>query len=358
MIIYRIVLTSSIALLAALPAASAQQSLPVISPPGASASSGPILLDVVVDTKSGQPVPNLAQQDFTLLDNKSPRPITSFKVVTPAKEPVEVILFIDAVNTPFSMVAYVRDQTEKFLKANEGTLAYPTTFAVLTDDGVHFDNGFSTDGNQLSDSLEHHESGLRQITRSSQWGGIERLDISLKALHQVVDSAAKLPGRKIILWISPGWPLLSGPYINVYSKDQQHIFSEVVSFSSQLRQTKVTLYNINPVGANESLMSADYYQTFLKGLAKPNDAQFGNLGLQVLAYQSGGLTLEGNNDVAAQIERCLTDANSWYEIAFEPPPPDKPNEYHHIEVKVDQPGLVVRTRTGYYANPVAADTGH
>jgi len=357
MINHKFVLTLSIALLATPPAASAQQSLPVISPPGASASSGSIRLDVVVNTKSGQPVINLAQQDFTILDNKSPRPITSFKVVTPAKEPVEVILFIDAVNTPFSLVAYMRDETEKFLKANEGTLAYPTTFAVLTDDGVQTDNDFSTNGNLLSDSLEHHQSGLRQVTRSSQWGGIERLDISLKALHQLVDSASKLPGRKIILWISPGWPLLSGPDIIQDSRQEQHIFSEVVSFSSQLRQAKTTLYNINPVGATESLLGADYYQNFLKGLAKPSDAQFGNLGLQVLSVQSGGLVFVGSSDVVALIEKSLVDAQSWYQIAFDPRPADKPNEYHHIEIKVDQPGLVARTRTGYYANPIAANPG-
>ena len=57
------------------------------------------------------------------------------------------------------------------------------------------------------------------------------------------------------------------------------------------------------------------------------------------------------------IQKCLADANSWYEIAFDPPPPDKPNEYHHIEVRLDQPGLVARTRTGYYSNPVATGSG-
>ena len=67
---------------------------------GAVIASQQIKLDVVVDTKSGQPVTTLGQQDFTILDNKSPRPITSFKVVTAAQEPVSVILFIDAVNTP------------------------------------------------------------------------------------------------------------------------------------------------------------------------------------------------------------------------------------------------------------------
>lgn len=340
---------------AALPVA-AQQSLPAIAPPGLSSSSQQIHLDVVVDSKSGQLVNYLGQQDFTVFDNKSPRPITSFKVVTPAKEPVEVILLIDAVNTPFNLVASMRDQTEKFLKAHEGALAHPTSVAVLSDNGVQIDNSFAINGNILSDSLERQQIGLREVNRSSQWGASDRLDICIKALHQVVDYGAKLPGRKIILWISPGWPLLSGPRIDLTYKQQQQIFDDVVSLSSRLRQARIALYDVNPIGATESVMASNYYENFLKGLAKPGDAQFANLSLQVLAIQSGGLVSVGNSDVAAMIQKCIADADSWYEITFDPPPPDKPNQYHHIEVRLDQPGLVARTRTGYYSNPVAADT--
>jgi hypothetical protein len=105
------------------------------------------------------------------------------------------------------------------------------------------------------------------------------------------------------------------------------------------------------------VLASNSYENFLKGLAKPGDAQPGNLGLQVLAVQSGGLVFVGNSDVAAMIQKCLGDANSWYEISFDPPPAGKPSEYHHIEVRLDQPGLIVRTRTGYYSNPLAAGAG-
>ncbi|MGB8030930.1 MAG: VWA domain-containing protein [Terracidiphilus sp.] len=355
MTIHRIALTLSIALLVALPTASAQQLQPSTSKPDPSASSERIQLDVVVSAKSGQPVNYLHPQDFTVLDNKSPRPITAFKVVTAAQEPVEVIVLIDAVNTPYEMVSYVRDQTEKFLKANEGTLAHPTTIAVLTDQGVQVTSGLSTNGNALSDVLEHHVIGLRDITRASQWGGNDRLMICLKNLQQLVAYASTLPGRKLILYISPGWPLLSGPAVYLDSRQQQQIFDNVVYFSSQLRQSKIALYDVNPFGVSEPMMAANYYQSFLKGLSKLSDAQYADLSLQVLAVQSGGLTLTSNSDVTGNIQKCIADADSWYEITFDPPPADKPNQYHHIEVRLDQPGLVARTRTGYYSNPIAAN---
>jgi VWFA-related protein len=331
----------------------AQQPSTSAPQPALAPASQQIRLDVVVETKSGQPIINLAQQNFTVLDNKSQRPITAFKVVTPKQEPVEVILFIDSVNTPFSLVSYMREQTEKFLKANEGTLAHPVSIAVLTDKGIQTSTGFSTDGNALSDGLDRQVIGLREITRDSQWGDNERLQICLGALHQLTAYAAKLPGRKLILWISPGWPLFSGPHMDLSIRQEQQIFDEIVDFSTQLRQIDLTLYNINPVGVSGSMEQQEYYKSFMNGVSKPYQSQFGNLGLQVLATQSGGIVFEGNSDVAGLIQKSLVDAQSWYQITFDPLPADKPNEYHHIEVRLDQPGLIARTRTGYYSNPAA-----
>ncbi len=326
-------------------AAPALAQLPSISPPSQS-----FKINVAVDTKSGQPVTGLRQQDFALFDNKTPRPITSFKVVSAAQEPVHVILFLDAVNTPYSLLAYARGNIQNFLKANEGTLAYPTALALLTDQGAQVLNSFTTDGNALNDTLQHQQIGLREINRSSEWSGPERLQICLTAFHQLLGYAANLPGRKIVLWISPGWPLVSGPSVYLTLKEEQQIFGDVVSSYTQFRQADLTLYNVNPVGPGESLDRANYFQTFLKGLARPNDAQLGNLGLQVLSIHSGGLAIESNSDVAAMIQRCLADAQSWYEITFDPPPAEKPNEYHHIEIKLTQRDLVARTLDGYYAN--------
>jgi VWFA-related protein len=344
--IVRRVFTFIATFLCSLSAAPAQQPQPTVSSP-----SDSIKLTVVVDTKASQPVTNLAPQDFTILDNRFQRPITSFKIVSAAEEPVHVILFIDAVNTPFDKVEYVRQGVEKFLRQNEGKLAYPTELAVLTDEGVKTNNVFSTDGNALNDVLEHHEIGLREINRASQWGGQERLQICLNAFHQLLSYSSALPGRKIILWISPGWPLLSGPFAYLDSKQERQIFSTIVSFSAQMRQSNITLYNVNPIGVQESMVRADYYQAFLNGVAKPGEVQFGNLGIQVLAIQSGGLALESSNDVAGNIQKSLSDVQSWYEITFDPSPADKPNEYHQIQIKLDKPGLVARTRTGYYSNP-------
>src|ERR1700733_2944399 len=320
--------------------------------PTAEASSRSIHLNVVVAGKSGSPVVGLQRQDFTLLDNKSPQPFTSFKAVSVVQEPVQVILLIDAVNIDFRRVAYVREEVQKFLRANGGHLAHPTTIAVLTDKGTQMQKDFSSDGNALGASLDHDAIGLRQITRSTGiWGANDRVQISLTAVRQLTAYAASVPGRTVVLWVSPGWPLLSGARIQLDSKQQQQIFGDVITFSTQLRQANVTLYNINPLGPGENLLRADYYQDFVKGVSKSDQTDLADLSLQVLAAQSGGLVLEGDSDVAGLLTRCFEDTSSWYEITFDPPPAERPNEYHSIAITVDKPGLTARTRTGYYSQP-------
>ena len=315
--------------------------------------SGPstVLLNVVVSPRSGEPVSGLTQADFSVLDNSSPATISSFKQVTAAQEPVSVILVIDAVNIDFERVAYAKGQVEKFLRASEGHLAQRTTLAVLTDRGLELEKAFTNDGNLLSNTLESHTTGLREITRGSGfWGADERVQISLTGARQLTAFAASVPGRKIVLWVSPGWPLLSGVRVDLTTKQQQQIFANVVAFSQQLQKANVTFYNVNPLGPTESLFRSDYYTNFVKGVSKPSQTDLADLSLQVLAVQSGGLALN-SNDVAGNLAQCLRDVQSWYELTVTVPPGETSAEYNHLQVKLDKPGLTARTRDGYYAQP-------
>jgi VWFA-related protein len=154
-----------------------------------------------------------------------------------------------------------------------------------------------------------------------------------------------------VIWISPGWPLLSGPNVNLSQREQEHIYSTVVGYSTAMREGDVTLYSVNPLGAGESLLREDYYQNFLQGVSKPRQTDLADLSVQVLAMQSGGQVMN-STDLQDAIRKCLADADSWYELRLDPAHAEQANEYHHIEVRVDRPGLKVGTRDGYYQQPV------
>jgi VWFA-related protein len=316
-----------------------------------------ISLDVVVTDKSGKPVPGLQQQDFTLLDDKQPQTILSFRATDlamndtskAADSPLQAILLVDAVNTSFHSVSYERLQLQKFLQKDEGKLSIPTSLVILTDTSQG-QSAATLDGNALVDTLNSNQSGLRDIGRSQGfYGGADRVQISLGTLEKLASHLATQPGRKLLIWISPGWPLLSGPGVELSANNQEWLFQNVVSLSTELREARITLYSVDPLGMDEALGRTFYYESFLKGVGSANKVQNGNLALQVLAAQSGGRVLTSSNDIANSIASCLVDAKAFYTLSFDSPPADHANEYHSLQVKIGKPGLTARTRTGYYA---------
>ncbi len=309
-----------------------------------------VALSVVVTGSSKAPVSGLPQSAFTLLDNGKPQALTSFRAVDSKSEPVKVLIVVDAVNIGFSRLSYARDQIESFLQLNDGQLAQPTSLAIFTDTSTQALPGYTTDGNALGANLKKQTIGLRDLRRSSGFEGAEeRLELSLRTLRALLAEQANVPGRKVILWVSPGWPLLSGPGVQLSSKESTGLFGEVVALSTQMRNAGVTLYAVDPLGAEQSPASIFYYQVFVKGARTPGDVAPGDLGLQVLAVQSGGLALSGSNDVRGLLQKAVDDTKNFYELSYTPPPSEAPGEYHRIEVQVAGPRVTARTRQGFYS---------
>jgi VWFA-related protein len=263
--------------------------------------------------------------------------------------PLQAILLVDAVNTSFRSVGYERQELQKFLQKDDGKLSLPTSLLILTDTSQGQSQP-TLDGNALVETLNSNQSGLRTIGRSQGfYGGADRLQISIGTLEKLTSHLATQPGRKLLIWLSPGWPLLSGPEVQLSAKNQAWLFQTVVGLSTDLRDARITLYSVDPLGMEEGMGRTFYYETFLKGVSSANKVQNGNLALQVLAAQSGGRVLTSSNDIAKLITSCLEDSRAFYTLSFDSPPADHANEYHSLQIKISRPGLSARTRTGYYA---------
>jgi hypothetical protein len=61
--------------------------------------------------------------------------------------------------------------------------------------------------------------------------------------------------------------------------------------------------------------------------------------------------LNPSNDLAGEFDKCIEDAAPYYTLSFDPPRPEKPDEYHDLKVQIAKPGLTARTSTGYYDQP-------
>jgi len=140
--------------------------------------------------------------------------------------------------------------------------------AYLTDSGISIGKASSRDGNALITDLNQKEPALHTITRSQGfYGAADRQQLSLNALKQLLNYETARPGRKLVIWISPGWPLLTGPDVELTPKNQQWVFNTIVGLSDGLRQARITLYQIDPLGmADAGEWRTSYYEEFVKGV--------------------------------------------------------------------------------------------
>jgi VWFA-related protein len=335
--------------------AAASPAAPQPSPtaPAPKSAEGRIRLDVVVTDKSGKPVPGLELKDFTLLDNNQPAKILSFHAFDDAAQkprpPVEVILVIDTVNIAHQPVTSVRQEIERFLRQNDGHLALPVSLFVMTNKGMDAQRMPSVDGNALAATTDQLDDRLRSIGQAGgEWGAIERADFSVRMLMTIADAEAKKLNKKLLIWAGSGWPLLFSPNIDVSPEGLRTNFDKIVRLSNSLREARIFVYSIS---LGEPSPGTFLYESFLKGVKSANQADPPKLGLKVLAVHSGGAVFGPDNDMAAQINRCVQDAQAFYTLSFDPPPAAHANEYHDLKVTIAQPKLTARTSTGYYNQP-------
>lgn len=238
---------------------------------------------------------------------------------------MEVVLVIDAVNVEARELAIEREEIKRFLKTDKGRLAYPTTFAVLTETGIQLHLGSSRDGKAISNALDHSRIPARSTGRDTDRGATASFESSFVGFAQVVAEERERSGRKLIVWLSPRWPMHSNPQI-----------------SRPFQEGQITLYMVDPSGTAD--LEPGLEDTPVNRI-RPADT----------ATQSGGLALHPGNDMASAMRRCVADARTYYEISFNPATADRPNEYHHLEIRVAKPGLTARTRQGYYSQPPRAE---
>ncbi|WP_348264430.1 VWA domain-containing protein [Telmatobacter sp. DSM 110680] len=317
-------------------------------------AEGKIKLDVVVDDGAGKPVLELQPWDFKVFDNNRVRKVLSFRaydgVTVMPDPPVEVILVMDTLNLPFQQVAFVRGEVDQFLRQNGGKLKQPLTLVLLTDAGIRFQPRPSTDGNAIASVVDGIKGSVSVINSAMGGDGyVERFQRSAKAMDNIAQNEARKPGRKLLIWVGPGWPILNRPSDGYSDREQRRNFDNIVELSTALRQARITAYSVAPSSA--ATPNTLLYKSFLNPVKTYRDADFGNMALKVLVTQTGGKILGPDNDLAGQISRCIEDANAFYRISFDPPAAVHADEYHDLRVTVDKPETMVRTSSGYYNQP-------
>jgi VWFA-related protein len=335
-----------------------------------------IILNVQVADAAGKAITGLQQGDFTLYDNDQPRTLAAFSMVhgdSPA--PPHVILVLDAVNNYSKSVRSSEREVERFLKDGDGPLAYPVSIGVFA--GASIDVGqASRDRDALLADLRSRAGDLHStgcLTQQDQAEGMQNRNLgagvgggyraetaqmltclnarfisSVMAVQRLAEAQVNIPGRVILIWIGAGWPELTN---RSFAPDppelKQRFFDQLVNLSMALREAQVT---VDAVASPDELPypAAPPDTSFFDGVTTPDGVKAGNLGLHALAHETGGHIMANGRDLAQQIEACMADVESYYVLSFDAPPAAGFGEYHSLAVKVDKPGLEVRTTTLYY----------
>ncbi len=316
-----------------------------------------IHLDVLVKDKAGLPLPGISQQALTVLDNGQPQKLISFTPVATRDDPsaVHVLIVMDMINPGYDSVTWGREQLSEYLKQEGGSLRHLTSIAAMTEDGLKMMSGSTTDGNSLQAEFQKFATDLRPVTQQAGWQGLEQLlQQSLQQFTQILAIEQTRPGRKLVLFITPGWPMLGwwGSQQDLNSVQQD--FNVIVAITNAIRDARTVIYRLDPFeigGVHAGAQDPFYYEDFLQPLTDPKKATFPFLGLGVFAVHSGGRVLVTGHDVTSEINNALSDAGTYYELAYAAPQGGGPNQYHAINVRVNQPGATAQTLNGYYADP-------
>lgn len=222
---------------------------------------------------------------------------------------------------------------------------------------------------------------------------------TVESLRRLVDGMASLPGRKSVIILSNDLPLALPEYDNGLGMNSISMIgttmplgsmadrmrrlvdaamrASVVFYAIDTRLLATSIRGLPGTGGEleQSLPNLGTSPNFTsnqslsrgpgKGgtvpIADPQvgsaNYQFAHGGGMFLASQTGGLMLSDANDIGYAIGQVLNDSNSYYllgfsppEEAFEPYENGKP-KFHRITVKVNKPGIVVRSRSGFFGVP-------
>ena len=305
-------LRNSAILLAALTlfcAAPAVEKLPAQEPSGAvfRTDTRLVVLHATVVDKKGNLVTDLPQSAFTVLENNTQQDIKLFRR---EDVPVSMGLIIDNSGS-------MRDKRQKVESAAlalvEESNPEDEIFIVNFNDEAYLDVDFTNDVKKMEDGL----------TRIDSRGGTAMRDALSMSIDHLLENAKK--DKKVLLVVTDGNDNTSGTTLEkLVHKAQQ---SEVLVFTIGL--------------LNEE---------------QKRERKRARRALDALTKASGGLAYypEEVTSVEEIAIKVAHEIRNQYVIAYSPSNQELDGSYRRIQVKVKGQGKpIARTRSGYYASPVA-----
>ncbi|HSO23138.1 MAG TPA: VWA domain-containing protein [Chondromyces sp.] len=371
-------------------------------------------LVVSVTDGDGNPVTDLTMDDFEVYQDGRLKPITNFQVYTedvikqyyasaptllpdaetPATEvsgfeprPVYLVMYVDHYNLNPLDRNRVLSQMERFVRENVkppvqmmvvSRLQTPQVIQDFTSDSAQVieelrgmgklsANRASLERNrgdivQTMQSRENNPSNLNDpmLVRSQIKNLIQEETVSLQsslgALREIITMLSGLEGKKAILYLSNGLPMVPGidlfeTYASTYrddsaiaeavSYDQSRLFDSIVAAANA---QDVTFYTIDAGGLRAAgVATAEYTDSENMRAASIGRQNYLDT-LRFIADGTGGLAIIDTNDVRTRLDRVEQDLYTYYSIGY-PLQHSGTDKVHDIKVRLPaHPDYEVRYR--------------
>jgi VWFA-related protein len=363
----------------AMVARQAQRPQPSQPPPTFRAAIDIIHLDVSVLDRNRRPVRGLTPADFTVLDNGVPQPVSVFSAIDIPDAPPPSAPWMRDVAPDVGTNDTVQDRRLFLILIDDATIQSdlgaqrnvrsiaarvidrlgPSDLAavIFTRDNRNSQD-FTADRARLLAATEKFSGGFRDL---SGVGGMDDLYFmySVNVVENAIDVFSTLPDRrKSIVYIGQGVPVnpeLLAPQIpGLPGENAPPSVSALMSGSLMSRLTaqmrkaferagraNVSIYTVDACGlrAPPPPRAPGIVPTCVPGL----EVEY----LQTLAENTGARAVINTNDFEPGVAAIFQENASYYLLGFQQPAGSKPGSLRRLEVRVNRPDVLVRTRNGY-----------
>jgi VWFA-related protein len=362
-------------------------------------------LDVIVTDRDGKPVTNLTRDDFEILQEDVPQPITNFANASAAAgttpnasdaadvraDPRRVVVYIDDVGlhprTRGDFERTVLDLMDKTLRPEDEAMifrpdeAHKVALGFTKDrDALHtalraalqesrrrFDSPVANEQRLNAIRLEHMQGqqARRLAARQNAADTRRRVEQRLGSLRTIVTSMSEMPGRKMLILVSESMPAEPGkelfsiavePSVGTAFMDVPAAYTDndwvslkpvIDEIARTAGESGITIYTLQPELGVSAMAPGDVG-------TRDGPAPRSNLGpmlalvntettLSTLAEKTGGKFYKGDR-VAEAVAQVASDIDSYYSLAFRAS--DAVDRARKVEVRVkNRPELRVRTRS-------------
>jgi VWFA-related protein len=358
--------------------------------------------DAIVTDSKGKLVTDLKKEDFVILQDGKPQPITNFsfislkegavRVVSAAKETKgmppapppppsgtlkagqvrrTIALVVDDLGLSFDSIARVRQSIKKWV---DNDMQQGDLVAVIrTSAGMGALQQFTADKRILYAAIErirYNALGRVGISSFAPLDGNDpetQVDTttfdeerervfsvgSLGAIQYVVEGLREIPGRKSVVLFSENLRMIYSDGPNQFVQDQLTRLTDAANRSS------VVIYSIDPRGlVYTGLTAADNtrgrtpQQVSHVSMQRSQQMFDSQTGMVLLANNTGGLFMQNTNDIDGSLRKVVEDGDGYYLIGYHPDTSTFDQKtgrpkFHNISVRVKRAGLHVRSRKGF-----------